>query len=191
MFSHLDTDNQPIMVDVGGKSPSRRSATARALVRLPEEVLAHFRDGEINGKKGPVFQTAILAGIMACKKTSDLIPLCHPLALDDCKIRIRLNEAREAEIECSVSCHQKTGVEMEALTGASVAALTLYDMCKAFSHHIVIREIRLMEKTGGKSDFISDRASSAPSPAVPPSPTIPDIASATAAAPAANRNPAD
>ncbi|HKP98233.1 MAG TPA: cyclic pyranopterin monophosphate synthase MoaC [Fibrobacteria bacterium] len=164
MFSHLDTDNQPAMVDIGGKSPSRRDATAQALVRLPKEVLAHFKDGDIAGKKGPVFQTAILAGIMACKKTADLIPLCHPLPLDDCKIRIRLNEAQEAVIECHVSCHQKTGVEMEALTGASVAALTLYDMCKAFSHDIVILEIRLLAKSGGKSDFRAQAHAGLPSP---------------------------
>jgi cyclic pyranopterin phosphate synthase len=153
MFSHLDADNQPTMVDVGGKNPSRREAVAQALVRLPKEVLAHFKDGDIASKKGPVFQTAIVAGIMACKKTSELIPLCHPLPLDDCKIRIRVNEFQEAAIECKVSCHNRTGVEMEALTGATVAALTLYDMCKAFSHHIVIAEVRLLEKTGGKSDF--------------------------------------
>lgn len=153
MFSHLDEDNQPTMVDVGGKIPTRREASARAVVRLPKEVLIHFRDGDIAGKKGPVFQTAILAGIMACKKTSDLIPLCHPLPLDDCRIRIHLDEKQEAVIDCRVSCHQRTGVEMEALTGAAIAALTLYDMCKAFSHDIVIGEVRLMEKTGGKSDF--------------------------------------
>lgn len=154
MLSHLDPDNRPVMVDVGGKSVTRREAMARATVRLPPEVLAQFKDGEIAGKKGPVFQTAILAGIMASKKTSDLIPLCHPLPLDDCKVRIRL-EGAEAVIECSVSCHHRTGVEMEALTGASVAALTIYDMCKAVSHHIVIAEIRLLEKTGGKADFRS------------------------------------
>ena len=153
MFSHLDENDQPAMVDVSGKSPTRREASAQAVVRLPGEVMAHFRDGEISGKKGPVFQTAILAGTMACKKTSDLIPLCHPLPLDDIKIRIRVNDRMEAVIECSVSCHGRTGVEMEALTGASVAALTLYDMCKAFSHHIVITEVRLLEKTGGKADF--------------------------------------
>ncbi|MDB5103510.1 MAG: molybdenum cofactor biosynthesis protein [Fibrobacteres bacterium] len=152
MFSHLDESNRPTMVDVGAKNPTRREAAAQAIVRLPKEVLVHFKDDEITGKKGPVFQTAIIAGIMACKKTSELIPLCHPLALDDCKIRIHLNERREAVIECRVSCHQKTGVEMEALTGATIAALTLYDMCKSMSHDIVIGEVRLLEKTGGKSD---------------------------------------
>jgi cyclic pyranopterin monophosphate synthase len=156
MFSHLDASNQPSMVDVGGKNPTRREAVAQAIVRLPEAVLMHFRDGDITGKKGPVFQTSIIAGIMACKKTSELIPLCHPLALDDCKVRIHLNARREAVIECRVACHQKTGVEMEALTGASVAALTLYDMCKALSHDIVIAEVRLLEKTGGKSDLRAD-----------------------------------
>ncbi|MDQ3003276.1 MAG: cyclic pyranopterin monophosphate synthase MoaC [Fibrobacterota bacterium] len=153
MFSHLDEYNQPSMVDVGGKIPTRREAVAQAVVRLPKEVLAHFKDGDIESKKGPVFQTAVLAGIMACKKTSDLIPLCHPLPLDDCKVRIHLNERQEAVIECRVLCHQRTGVEMEALTGASIAALTLYDMCKALSHHIVISEIKLLEKSGGKADY--------------------------------------
>jgi cyclic pyranopterin phosphate synthase len=161
MFSHLDENGQPAMVDVSGKSPTRREALARARVILPPEVLEHFRDGEIVGKKGPVFQTAILAGTMACKKTADLIPLCHPLPLDDVKVRIRL-EAGEAVIECRAACHGRTGVEMEALTGASVAALTLYDMCKAFSHAIVIAEVRLLEKSGGKSDF---RAAAARDPA--------------------------
>jgi cyclic pyranopterin phosphate synthase len=158
MFSHLDETNQPTMVDVGGKNPTRREAAAQAIVRLPPAVLAHFKDGDIASKKGPVFQTAIIAGIMACKKTSDLIPLCHPLALDDCKVRIHLNDKREAVVECRVACHQKTGVEMEALTGASIAALTLYDMCKALSHDIVIAEVRLIEKTGGKSDVRSAAA---------------------------------
>lgn len=152
-FSHLDDNNQPTLVDVGGKTPSRREATAQAMVSLPAEVLVHFKDGEIGSKKGPVFQTAIIAGIMACKKTSELIPLCHPLPLDNCQVHIHLNEHQMVVIECRVTCHHKTGVEMEALTGASVAALTLYDMCKSFSHHIVISEIKLLEKTGGKSDY--------------------------------------
>ena len=100
MLSHLDENNRPNMVDVGGKAPTQREAVAQALVRLPPEVLAEIRDGDIRGKKGPVFQTAIIAGIMACKKTPELIPLCHPLALDDCKIDIRLNDSQEAVIEC-------------------------------------------------------------------------------------------
>jgi cyclic pyranopterin monophosphate synthase len=153
MFSHLDASDRPAMVDVSAKAPTRREATAQARVLLPPEVSVHFRAGEIQSKKGPVFQTAILAGTMACKKTSDLIPLCHPLPLDSIQIRIGMEAGDAAVIECTVSCHGRTGVEMEALTGASVAALTLYDMCKAFSHAIVIAEIRLLEKTGGKSDF--------------------------------------
>lgn len=152
MFSHLDASDRPSMVDVSGKAATRREATARARVLLPPEVSIHFREGEIQSKKGPVFQTAILAGTMACKKTADLIPLCHPLALDSIQIRIGM-EGDAAAIECKVSCHGRTGVEMEALTGASVAALTLYDMCKAFSHAIVIADVRLLEKSGGKSDF--------------------------------------
>ena len=151
MLSHLDENNQPAMVDVGGKPITRREALAQAVVALPREVQALFKDGDISGKKGPVFQTAIIAGTMACKRTADLIPFCHPIALEDCKITIRLDAEGDAVVQCRVSCHHKTGVEMEALTGASVAALTIYDMCKAVSHRIVIRELRLLEKTGGKS----------------------------------------
>lgn len=157
------------MVDVSGKTPTRREATALARVRLSPEVSIHFRAGDIQSKKGPVFQTAILAGTMACKKTADLIPLCHPLPLDDIKIRIEMDEGGDARIECKVACHGRTGVEMEALTGASVAALTLYDMCKAFSHAIVIADIRLLEKTGGKSDFRSGAEEKAPEARLPAS----------------------
>lgn len=153
MLSHLDENNQPVMVDVGGKSITRREAVAQAIVKLPREVRDMFQGGDIAAKKGPVFQTAMVAGIMAAKRTSELIPLCHPIPLDDCRVRIRLNEDQEAVIQCRVTCHHRTGVEMEALTGASVAALTIYDMLKALSHHIVIGEIRLLEKTGGKVDF--------------------------------------
>lgn len=141
------------MVDVGNKSITRRLARARAIVVLPAEVLASLERGEIRTAKGAVFQTAILAGIMGAKKTGELIPLCHPLGLDNCQVHIRLNAGQEAVVECTASNTGKTGVEMEALTGASIAALTIYDMCKAFSHHIVIKEVRLLEKTGGKKDF--------------------------------------
>lgn len=151
-LSHLDKNNQPAMVDVGGKPVTRREALAQAVVRLPKEVTALLRDGEIASKKGPVFQTAIIAGTMACKRTADLIPFCHPIPLENCRIDIRLAENGEAVIQCLVACHHKTGVEMEALTGASVAALTIYDMCKSVSHHIVIGEVKLLEKSGGKSD---------------------------------------
>ncbi|MCB0586349.1 MAG: cyclic pyranopterin monophosphate synthase MoaC, partial [Phaeodactylibacter sp.] len=108
---------------------------------------------EIHTQKGPVFQTAILAGIMASKKTGELIPLCHPLGLDNCQVLIHVNDEREVVIDCTARITARTGVEMEALTGATVAALTVYDMCKAFSHDIVIREVKLMEKSGGKRDF--------------------------------------
>jgi cyclic pyranopterin phosphate synthase len=110
-------------------------------------------NGDIQTAKGAVFQTAILAGIMAAKKTGDLIPLCHPLGLDNCRITIQVQEPNELLIDCTASITAKTGVEMEALVGASIAALTVYDMCKALSHDIVIKETRLLEKTGGKNDF--------------------------------------
>ncbi|MBV6441430.1 MAG: cyclic pyranopterin monophosphate synthase MoaC [Haliscomenobacteraceae bacterium CHB4] len=152
-FTHLDASGNPTMVDVGEKPVTRRSAKARAIVYLPDEVLVHFDTGDIRTKKGSVFQTAILAGVMAAKRTGDLIPLCHPLGLDNCQVEISLNDQREVVINCTASVTARTGVEMEALTGAGIAALTIYDMCKAFSHDIVIREIKLMEKTGGKRDF--------------------------------------
>jgi cyclic pyranopterin monophosphate synthase len=154
MFSHLDAQNRPSMVNVGDKPVTRRTAHAVAIVTLPDTLAALLRDGEIATKKGPIFQTVILAGVMGSKKTSELIPLCHPLALDDCQIEISANPARgEIAIHCRVQTHAKTGVEMEALTGATVAALTFYDMAKAVSHGIVIKDVRLLEKTGGKSDY--------------------------------------
>ena len=157
MFSHLDAQNRPAMVNVGDKAVTKRTAHARAVVSLPPELAELLRDGEIATKKGPIFQTAILAGVMGAKKTSDLIPLCHPLSLDDCQIQIesRLlpDGTGEVSIHCHAQTHAKTGVEMEALTGATVAALTLYDMAKAVTHGIVIRDIRLIEKTGGKSHY--------------------------------------
>ena len=152
-FTHLDEKNKPAMVDVGGKQVTLRTATARSMVLLPAEVLSMFANGDIQSKKGSVFQVAIIAGIMAAKKTGELIPLCHPLGLDNCNIAIHLNEQSEVVIDCTASLTAKTGVEMEALVGASVAALTIYDMCKALSPDIVIKETKLMEKTGGKRDF--------------------------------------
>lgn len=152
-FSHLDTDGRAVMVDVSGKAVTHRTATACSIVYLPQEVLQQLVDGDLQTKKGSVFQTAIIAGIMAAKKTGDLIPLCHPLGLDNCHITIQLNEQQEAVINCTASITAKTGIEMEALVGASLAALTIYDMCKALSHDIVIRETKLIEKTGGKRDF--------------------------------------
>jgi cyclic pyranopterin phosphate synthase len=154
MFSHLDAQNRPTMVNVGDKPVTRRTAHAVAIVALPPELAGLVRDGEIATKKGPIFQTAILAGVMGAKKTGELIPLCHPLGLDDCQITIETDAARaELAIHCRVQTHGKTGVEMEALTGATIAALTVYDMGKAVSHGIVIKDVRLLEKTGGKSDY--------------------------------------
>jgi cyclic pyranopterin monophosphate synthase len=152
-FSHLDTSGNPAMVDVSAKSETKRVAQARSIVVLGEEIMQHLTNGDIQTKKGPVFQTAIIAGPMGAKKTADLIPLCHPLGLESCKFNIQVNEANEVVIDCTASITGKTGVEMEALTGATVAALTIYDMCKAFSHDIVIKETKLMTKNGGKNDF--------------------------------------
>ena len=140
------------MVDVSDKIATDRQAHARTIMDLPAEVVAELNGDEITTKKGPVFATAIIAGVMAAKKTHELIPFCHPLGLENCKITIEVTGQRVI-IDCHCKVHHKTGVEMEALTGASVAALTVYDMCKAMSHDIVISETRLMAKTGGKRDF--------------------------------------
>ena len=155
MLTHLTPEGNPSMVDVGAKSSSKRTAKARSIVTLGAAILEHLEAGEIQTKKGPVFQTARIAGTMAAKRTDDLIPLCHSLGLDSCLFDIRTQDA-DVIIECTVSVEGKTGVEMEALVGASVAALTVYDMCKALSHDIVIRETRLLAKTGGKRDFLHE-----------------------------------
>ncbi len=152
-LSHIDNNGKPTMVDVADKAATNRTAIARSIVVLPAEVLAQLAEFEMQSKKGSVFQVAVIAGIMAAKKTGDLIPLCHPLGLDNCDIKITLNEEQEVVIDCTASISAKTGVEMEALVGASIAALTIYDMCKALSHDIVIKETKLMSKTGGKRDF--------------------------------------
>lgn len=144
------------MVDVSGKEITARSATAEALVRVNDAVAAQFDGSDLVSKKGPVFQTAILAGVMGAKQTSQLIPLCHPLPLDSVKIDIGF-EANTATIRCTAKTTGRTGVEMEALTGASIAALTLHDMCKALDPAITISEIRLLEKTGGKSTYHAER----------------------------------
>ena len=154
-LSHVDERNRPAMVDVSEKTATDRVAHARTIVHLPTEVVAELSGDEISTKKGPVFATAIIAGVMAAKKTHELIPFCHPLGLENCSITIAIVEQR-AVIDCRCKVHHKTGVEMEALTGATVAALTVYDMCKAMSHDIVIGETRLVSKTGGKRDFNYD-----------------------------------
>jgi len=153
MLTHIDNKGNPAMVDVSVKQVTHRTATARSIVSLPAEVLEHLANDDIQTKKGSVFQTAIIAGIMAAKKKGDLIPLCHPLGLDNCKINIGFSEKQEVVIDCTASITAKTGVEMEALVGASIAALTVYDMCKAMSHDIIIKETKLIEKSGGKRDF--------------------------------------
>jgi cyclic pyranopterin monophosphate synthase len=153
-FTHLDEQHNPSMVDVSEKVVTKRTATARSIVVLTDEIMAQLNGGDIQTKKGPVLQTAIIAGTMGAKKTADLIPLCHPLGLDSCKFNMEII-GNEVIIDCTCSLTAKTGIEMEALTGASIAALTIYDMCKAFSHDIVIKETRLLKKTGGKSDFLS------------------------------------
>jgi cyclic pyranopterin monophosphate synthase len=152
-FTHIDKSGNPSMVDVGDKSRTMRSATAGCFVELPDSVMTHLEGDELNLRKGPVFQTAVIAGVMAAKKTSELIPLCHPLAIENCKINIKVSGTNAVEVRCTASLHGKTGVEMEALTGASVAALTIYDMCKAMSHDIIIRDLKLISKSGGKRDF--------------------------------------
>jgi len=152
-FSHIDKDKQPKMVNVGTKKITKRKATAETLMFLGHEIVTHFKGDELTTKKGSVFQTAIIAGIQAVKRTSDLIPMCHPLLIDGINIKIKVVDDENINIRCTVSIEGKTGVEMEALTGATVAALTVYDMCKALSQKMVIKEVKLLEKTGGKSDI--------------------------------------
>ena len=151
-LSHVDARNRPTMADVGDKGVSTRTAKAKAVVVFPRN-LTPSRDAELRTKKGPVFDTAIIAGVMAAKRTHELIPFCHPIPLEDCKISVEWGGANEVVIECSVRATHKTGVEMEALTGVTTAALTIYDMCKALTHGIEIREVALVSKTGGKRDY--------------------------------------
>ena len=151
-FTHLDADQRPTMVDVSDKSATKRTATAEARVHFPPEVAAALRANGLRSAKGAVFDTAIVAGVMGAKRTHELIPFCHPLGIENCRITIELIE-ETAVIRCAVTVHHKTGVEMEALTGASVAALTVYDMCKALSQGIVISDVRLVSKDGGKHNY--------------------------------------
>lgn len=155
-LSHIDAQGLPTMVDVSDKSITQRSATAIARVIFPVEVFATLVDSAGRTAKGSIIDTAIIAGVMAAKKTHELIPFCHPLGLDNCKIDIQFSDKNYIEITSTAKVTHKTGVEMEALTGASVAALTIYDMCKALSHEISIENIHLVNKTGGKSDFTTE-----------------------------------
>jgi cyclic pyranopterin phosphate synthase len=151
-LTHVDADGRPAMVDVGHKAVTFRSAMAESRVRFPAAVAQALRASGFATGKGPVFSTAIVAGVMGAKRTHELIPFCHPLGLERCDITIEMNDGDEAIIRCTVGVQHKTGVEMEALTGASIAALTVYDMCKALSHDIEIAGTRLLQKHGGRHD---------------------------------------
>jgi cyclic pyranopterin phosphate synthase len=153
-LTHLDAANRPTMVDVGAKTATWREASAEAVIKLPPAVARELARTGHRTKKGPVFDTAIVAGVMAAKKTHEIIPFCHPLALERCSVDIADAARGRIRIVCSVAVHHKTGVEMEALVGASAAALTVYDMCKALSHDIEIGPVRLLRKSGGKRDFV-------------------------------------
>lgn len=149
-FTHFDARGRARMVDVGGKDNTVREARARGTVFMAPETLELIKTGGI--KKGDVLAVAQVAGIMGAKRTPDVVPMCHPLLLTGIDLDFRLDERRSAvEIEARIRCQGKTGVEMEALTAVSVAALTIYDMCKAVDRKMVLGEIRLVEKTGGKS----------------------------------------
>ncbi|MGH8250638.1 MAG: cyclic pyranopterin monophosphate synthase MoaC [Steroidobacteraceae bacterium] len=157
-LSHVDDGGRPSMVDVTAKHESLRVASAAARVRFPPGVFARLRDAGFETAKGPVLNTAIVAGTMAAKRAHELIPFCHPLGLERCDIAIEPAGEDALEVHCTAAVHHRTGVEMEALTGAAVAALTIYDMCKALTHDIVIEEMRLLAKSGGKGDYRADRA---------------------------------
>jgi cyclic pyranopterin monophosphate synthase len=156
-FTHIDPAQRPTMVDVSAKQVTERSAIAESLVYLGPEIMQAFVAAGWSSKKGPIIDTAIIAGTMAAKKTSELIPFCHPLNLKSVKIKIAAFDDARLRIEARVKVLDQTGVEMEALTAASGAALTLYDMCKAASKDIIIESTRLIEKTGGKSDYKNER----------------------------------
>ncbi|AMA47123.1 cyclic pyranopterin monophosphate synthase MoaC [Pseudomonas alabamensis] len=149
MLTHLDSQGRAAMVDVTDKAVTAREAIAEARVRMRPETLRMIVDGE--HPKGDVFAVARIAGIQAAKKTSDLIPLCHPLMLTSVKLELRAEGSDAVHISARCKLAGQTGVEMEALTAASIAALTIYDMCKAVDKGMVIEQVRLLEKTGGKS----------------------------------------
>ena len=158
-LTHVGADGRPRMVDVGAKPATRREAIAEVRVRFPADVAATLRAQDLRSSKGPVLDTAIVAGTMAVKRTHELIPFCHPLPIEHCRFEIAFAgaDADELVIRCSVALTHKTGVEMEALTGASIAALTVYDMCKALSHEIVIDGLHLVGKSGGKREIRKGR----------------------------------
>ena len=153
-LTHLDQANKPAMVDVGDKAVTLREAAAEAWVTLPPAVARALRASGHRTRKGPIFDTAIIAGVQAAKRTHELIPFCHPLPIERCKLDVEHARGNRIHIVCEVAAHYRTGVEMEALTGAAVAALTIYDMCKALSHDIEIGPVRLMRKSGGNRAFV-------------------------------------
>ena len=152
-LTHIDASGRPSMVDVSGKAVTAREAVAECRVKFPAAVAAELRKSGLRSAKGGIVDTAVIAGTMAVKRTHELIPFCHPLPIDGVKLAIDWHGERELRIECMVKTVHRTGVEMEALTGATVAALTVYDMCKALSHAIVIGPAKLAGKRGGKRDF--------------------------------------
>ncbi len=156
-LTHIDAEGRPRMVDVGAKAVTRRAAVAEAHVVFPAEVAAALRRDGMRSAKGSVLDTAIIAGTMAVKRTHELIPFCHPLPIERCRIAAEFITDAELVVRCEVAAVHKTGVEMEALTGASIAALTIYDMCKALSHEIVVADLHLVEKSGGKRDVKQGR----------------------------------
>ena len=149
-LSHLDAARRPTMVSVRDKQVTHRIAEAEARLALPAAVARALRASGHRSAKGPVFDTAIIAGVQAVKRTAEIIPFCHPLPIEHCKITIARATGNQLRVRCRVETHHKTGVEMEALTGASIAALTIYDMCKALSHDIRIVQVRLLHKSGGR-----------------------------------------
>jgi cyclic pyranopterin phosphate synthase len=152
-FTHLDAAQRPVMVNIGNKAVTEREAEAEALIVLPAAVAAALRRAGHRTAKGPIFDTAIIAGVMAVKNTSSMIPFCHPLPIDHAQVTVEAVPGNRLRVRCRVSTTHKTGVEMEALTGASIAALTIYDMCKALSHRIRIAHVKLLSKRGGKRDI--------------------------------------
>ena len=152
-LSHINKKGNPKMVTISDKKITKRTAVAKATMFLGKELISYFTNDELITKKGPVFQTAIIAGIQGVKKTSELIPMCHPLLINGVDIDISVIDYENIEVFCKVVIEGKTGVEMEALTGVNITCLTIYDMCKSISQKIVIKNIQLLEKTGGKSDI--------------------------------------
>lgn len=151
-LTHVDTAGRPAMVDVSAKPVTVREAKAECQVRFPPKVAQELKQSGLKTAKGAVIDTAIIAGTMAVKRTHELIPFCHPLPIDGCRFDVGWAGENSLRIECAVRTAHRTGVEMEAMTGASIAALTVYDMCKALSHAIVIGPAKLVAKRGGKRD---------------------------------------